>query len=143
MKIKLYTCPIKNVLLPKWNKGSIAPYSFAASIAWLGIGISITKRTLRENTYQYLVKYRTKCPCFICKSRMRYVAFRIKIGNFYTSLRYRKWIVVEFQGSEYSDFREYEVIGRKRVRTLDGKGFQWPKTNYNNVRSVEVGESND
>ncbi len=44
IEIKLYTCPVTNSLYPKWNKGAIAPYSFVASIAWLGIGISLTKR---------------------------------------------------------------------------------------------------
>ena len=40
MVIKFYKCPIKNVLLPKWNWGSLWPYSFVASFAWFGVGIS-------------------------------------------------------------------------------------------------------
>lgn len=45
MIIKFYRCPAKNVLLPKWNKGNFLPsYSFVASFAWLGIGLSFEKR---------------------------------------------------------------------------------------------------
>lgn len=91
-----------------------------------------------EKTYQYIEKNKTKCPCFICRAKMRYIDYRIKFNNFCSRLLTAKWINVEYWGSDYPDFREYEVIGRQKIRT-DGKGMKWPKTNYNHIKQVEVG----
>ena len=85
----------------------------------------------------------SKCECLICRAKEKLSDFKIRVVHFYKWLRCVKWITIEYQGSKFSDFRKYEVIGRKKVRMPDGKGFQWPKTHYNHVRSVDVGESND
>lgn len=96
-------------------------------------------RYSKEKTYRYILKYKTKCSCFLCKAKMKYVEYRVKRDSFYCWLYELKWVNVEFWGSDYSDFREYKVISKQRVRMPDGKGFKWPKTNYNHIKIVETG----
>ncbi|KKN27245.1 hypothetical protein LCGC14_0866540 [marine sediment metagenome] len=68
---------------------------------------------------------------------MKLLDIAIKPVEFYTRLRTAKWVNVEYWGSDYSDFREYEVISRRRVRMPDGKGLQWPKTKYKHVKMID------
>jgi len=94
------------------------------------IAIKFIKHS-KEKTYQYILKHSTKCKCFLCRLRMRYIDFRVRIDAFYVWLYHRKWVNVEIRGSD-------EVISRQRVRLPDGKGFNWPKTDYKNVKAIEV-----
>lgn len=92
-----------------------------------------------EKLYQFIQKHKTNCPCFVCRAKMKFIDYKVRVHIFYRSLRYMKRINVEYRGSDYSDFREYEVIGKGKIRMSDSKGLRWPKTNYNHIRCVEVG----
>ena len=68
---------------------------------------------------------------------MGIVHLLVEIKCFYTSFRYyRKWINVEYWGSVYPDFREYEIIGKQKLRQ-NGK-LMWPQTNYTNIKCIDI-----
>jgi hypothetical protein len=92
---------------------------------------------MKEKWYQFIRNNRTKCPCILCKAKMRGIDLFIHINLFYNRIRSTKWINVQYWGSDYADFRNYEVIGKQKVRIPDGKGLQWPKTKYKHTKIVD------
>lgn len=93
---------------------------------------------LKERNYQFYYRHNTKCNCSVCKMMMKYIDVRFRIEGFISWLCSVRWITVEFYGSDYADFREYEIISTKRVRLPDQKGFAWPKTDYMHIKSVDI-----
>ncbi len=91
---------------------------------------------LNEKIYQFNLKHKTKCPCFICKKVMKFIDILFRFGMFCDWICNLHWEIVEYRGSNYADFREYEVIDRRKVRFPDGKGLKWPKTDYKHIRAT-------
>jgi len=69
---------------------------------------------------------------------MKLIDFASRIDDFYIWLRSKKWIVVEYRGSNDPDFKDYEVLGKGKMRMPDGKGPQWPITNYGHIKVVDI-----
>jgi hypothetical protein len=67
---------------------------------------------------------------------MRYIAFRIKIDEFFVWLCSVKWINIQIWGSDDRYFSDYKVISKQRIRMPNGK-VKWPKTKYNHVKVVD------
>ena len=91
---------------------------------------------LKEKNYQFYRKHKTKCPCIVCKAMTKFIDMRFRIERIIICFYEVHWVNVEYRGSDYSDFREYEVICKKKVRVPDGKGCQWPKTHYKHIKAV-------
>lgn len=92
---------------------------------------------MKESVWQFTEKLNLhkNCPCVLCRASMLLRTVIFEWDAFYKWLRSKKFVRVEFWGSNYADFREYEVIEKRRISTH--KAFPWPKTAYKYVRAMD------
>ena len=77
-----------------------------------------------------------KCPCFLCRAKIWFCKFIERCNNFYRK-HTSKWFCAQIWGSDYQDFREYEVLSKLKIRAYDQKGLKWPDTKYSHIKLVD------
>ena len=46
---------------------------------------------LSDKLYKFIQKRKTKCPCFMCRAKMKYVDLVVKAVHFYRWLLFVRW----------------------------------------------------